>query len=59
MNDWMTVNPGKTITIYNVAEFAKDAYYSAFNMRNIISGFKNTGIYPFNKNIFTEDDFLP
>lgn len=59
INDWMTSNPGQTVTIYNVAEFAKNAYYSAFNMRNITSGFKNTGIYPLNKNIFTEDDFLP
>lgn len=42
-----------------MAEFAKNAYYSAFSMRNITSGFKNTGIYPLNKNIFTEDDFLP
>lgn len=25
MNDWMTSNPGKTVTIYNVAQFAKDA----------------------------------
>lgn len=28
-------------------------------IRVITSGFKNTGIYPLNKNIFTEDDFLP
>lgn len=59
MNDWMTSNPGKCVTIYNVAQFAKDAYYSAFSLQNIISGFKNTGIYPLNTHIFTEDDFLP
>ena len=29
-----------------------------FNISNVTSGFKNTGIYPLNKNIFTED-FLP
>lgn len=59
MNDWMTSHPGQTVTIYNVSEFAKDAYYSAFSLQNITSGFKNTGIYPLNKNIFTENDFLP
>lgn len=59
MNDWMTSNPGKTVTIYNVAQFAKDAFYAAFNMNNITSGFKSTGIWPINKNIFSEEDFLP
>ncbi|CAK1547896.1 unnamed protein product [Leptosia nina] len=59
MNDWMTSNPGKTVTIYNVAQFAKDAFFAAFNMNNISSGFKNTGIWPINKNIFSDEDFLP
>ena len=26
MNDWMTCNPGKTVTIYEVSQFAKDAH---------------------------------
>ncbi|KAL1488839.1 hypothetical protein ABEB36_014634 [Hypothenemus hampei] len=28
-------------------------------MQNITSGFKNTGIYPLNTNIFIAHDFLP
>lgn len=59
MNDWMTSNPGKTVTIFNVAQFAKDAFYAAFNMNNVTSGFKNTGIWPINQNIFADEDFLP
>ncbi|XP_026736810.1 uncharacterized protein LOC113500286 [Trichoplusia ni] len=59
MNDWMTSNPGETVTIYNVAQFARDAFYAAFSMNNITSGFKNSGIWPINKNIFTDEDFLP
>lgn len=59
MNDWMTSNPGKPVTIYNVAQFARDAFYAAFSMNNITSGFKNSGIWPINKNIFTDEDFLP
>lgn len=28
-------------------------------MNNITSGFKNTGIWPIYKNIFSDEDFLP
>lgn len=37
INNWMTTNPGKTVTIYNVAQFGRDAFYAAFNMNNITS----------------------
>ena len=36
-----------------------EAHLSAMNSRNITSGFKNTGIYPYNRQIFNEDDFAP
>lgn len=58
MTEWMLTNPGKTVTIYQVAQFARDAYLAAFNMPNIIQGFIKTGIYPLNSKIFTDDDFL-
>lgn len=35
MVDLMTSMPGKTVKIYNVAQFAKDAFDAAFNMNNI------------------------
>lgn len=54
----MITNPGKTITIYNVAELAGIAFSLAFTSSNIQSGFHKSGIYPFNKEIFTEEDFL-
>ncbi|XP_054722826.1 uncharacterized protein LOC129232748, partial [Uloborus diversus] len=57
-NNWMITNPGKTITIYNVAELAGIAFSLAFTRSNIQSGFHKSGIYPFNKEIFTEEDFL-
>lgn len=44
---WLLNNPGKTITIYEIAEFVKNAYSTSF-----------TGICEFNRNIFTEVDYL-
>ncbi|XP_045457548.1 MFS-type transporter clz9-like [Melitaea cinxia] len=58
MNAWMISQPGKTVPIYEVAQFANTAYVAAFSMENVIAGFQKTGIHPFNKNTFTEDDFL-
>lgn len=35
-----------------------EAYPLAFTPRNCISGFRSTGIFPFNSNIFNDDDFI-
>lgn len=58
MNEWMLSNPGKTVTIYHVGHFIKDAYLSAFCPHNITQGFFKTGIYPLNSEIFDEEEFL-
>ncbi|KAJ8960684.1 hypothetical protein NQ314_006042 [Rhamnusium bicolor] len=57
-NDWMVMNPGKTITIYEVAGLLGIAYTKAFTPTNIINGFRSTGIWPLNRNIFSGEDFL-
>ncbi|KAJ8891272.1 hypothetical protein PR048_010788 [Dryococelus australis] len=44
--------------IHNIGEIVGAAPLS-FTPRNIISGFKVTGIHPFNRDIFTDEDFLP
>ena len=54
----MRSHPGERLTIYHVAAAVK-AFLSAMTPRNIISGFKATGIWPYNPNIFTDNDFLP
>ncbi|KAG5882844.1 hypothetical protein JTB14_022355 [Gonioctena quinquepunctata] len=58
-DDWHVNNPGKTLTIYNIPELAKIAYLESFNCKNIASAFETTGIWPFNKLTFSEEDFAP
>ncbi|CAK1587284.1 unnamed protein product [Parnassius mnemosyne] len=58
MNEWMLSNPGKTVTIYQVGQFVKEAYLAGFTPHNITQGFLKTGIYPLNSNIFNEEEFL-
>jgi hypothetical protein len=57
-NQWMINNAGKTLSIYGVSELVGQAYPQAFSLSNIQSGFRVTGIYPLNRSIFREDEFL-
>lgn len=54
---WMLNHPGKPISIYDVAEIIGEAYPISFTPSNIIKSFEVSGICPFNKNKFTEEDF--
>lgn len=56
---WLKSNAGKTLTIFDLPEITKHAFFNAVNPKNIISGFKSAGIYPLNPNIFVDSDFAP
>jgi len=58
LDSWMMQNPGKTASIYNIASFVNTAHQKSMTPSNIISGFKKSGIHPFDRHIFTEADFL-
>lgn len=58
VNEWNLSNPGKRITIYDLPECFTKAYYRALSTENISAGFKKTGLWPINSEIFSEDDFL-
>lgn len=51
---WLKNNPGRTVTAYQVAKLFREAYERSATMENAVSGFKQTGIHPFNANIFPE-----
>lgn len=56
---WLTNHPGQRITIYDVSEILGQIYHLAFSSKNCVSGFKATGIFPYDENIFIDDDFIP
>lgn len=58
-DSWMKVHPGKTMTIYDIPGVVNDAWPRASTPMNIRNGFQVSGIFPFNRHIFTDDDFLP
>ena len=58
-NDWLLNHPGRTLSIYDVAGVSTQAYHKAFTPENVVAGFKKSGIFPLNRDIFLDDDFLP
>ncbi|KAJ8962215.1 hypothetical protein NQ318_018187 [Aromia moschata] len=56
---WMRANAGARITDYDIAGLVNGAYTKVARLEIAVSGFKCTGICPFNKNIFSDLDYLP
>lgn len=56
---WMTMNPGKLITIYQVAALFGKAYARVASLQMSEKSFSATGIWPFNPNVFSDVDFAP
>lgn len=59
VDSWLMKNPGKPMTIYNVAECVGTAYLKSMTPMNIASAFKKCGIFPYDAHILTEIDFMP
>ena len=58
-NDWLQLNPGQRISIHQVAALSRKPFERAFTTSIILSSFAKAGIHPFDRNIFTDEDFLP
>ncbi|KZR98764.1 Uncharacterized protein APZ42_005670 [Daphnia magna] len=58
-NDWLHTHPGERIAITNIAQLSNGPFQSTFTQINIISGFKASGIFPFNRFAIPEWSYLP
>ncbi|KAK9688470.1 hypothetical protein QE152_g35288 [Popillia japonica] len=56
---WMMAHPGETFSIYDVAACVGYAYPKAMKPENIYVAFKKAGIFPYDRHIFKEENFLP
>ena len=55
---WMRSHPGRRITVDTLGELFNAAYLKSATIENAVSGFRCTGIVPFNKEILPLSDFL-
>lgn len=58
-DSWITSNPGRTMSIYDVPLIVRDSLPLAATPKNIMAGFKVSGISPFNRDVFDDQEFLP
>ena len=56
---WMRNNPGKSMTISDLPGVLRKTWPQSAVPGKIIKGFLSTGIYPFNRNIFTYVEYAP
>lgn len=52
-------NPGRIISQYEVARLFGAAYMKAASTHNAVKGFLCSGIWPANRNIFDDSDYMP
>jgi len=52
-------NANKAMTIHVLPAMVAYAFPKAFTPANITAGFRCTGIYPFDRNVFTDLHFMP
>jgi len=55
---WLLMHPAQTLSIYDLPAICLQAWDRAATPTNIKSGFRCTGIMPFDRSIFKEEDFL-
>lgn len=56
-DNWLVQNPGRVITQSEVSSLFRLAYYKVANLEKAAHSFASTGIYPFNDQTFSDEDF--
>ena len=57
-DSWMLQHPGQTLSIYDLTPLVATAWDRAATPANVKSGFKCTGICPYDRGTFSDDDFM-
>ncbi|XP_065684444.1 uncharacterized protein LOC136096852 [Hydra vulgaris] len=58
LRKWLRTNPGRVVTQFQIASLFGASYLDAATMTNAINGFKKAGIWPVDRSVFTDADFI-
>ena len=59
VDEWLRSHPGKMVSIYDISKIVTTALNLGFSRHNVVAEFAATGIYPLNKNMFGNSNFMP
>ncbi|XP_067936994.1 tigger transposable element-derived protein 1-like [Watersipora subatra] len=59
LDDFMRTYPGQSVPIYDIGRLTERSFAQGMTVANITSGFRCTGIYPLDANIFSDADYQP
>lgn len=59
VSGWLRTNPGRVVSMYQIAKLYGNAFVKAATMSTAINGFKKTGIWPVNQGVFEDHDYAP
>lgn len=54
---WLSHHPGRVIGQTEIAQLVNEAFQKAASLSNAVSGFKISGIWPIDRDIFSDEDF--
>lgn len=57
ITNWLRLHPGRVVTTYQIGELFGKAYVRAATMETAINGFKKTGMFPPDRNVFKDYEF--
>nr|CAH7758128.1 unnamed protein product [Callosobruchus chinensis] len=58
MEKWLRSNVGRTVSQYQVAALLNEAYSRAATLENAANGFRASGVWPVNRHVFQDSDFV-
>lgn len=59
MRTFSMENPNKRVRIYDIASFVGYAHIHAMTPKNIQNSFRKCGIFPYDRNVFSDEEFAP